>query len=63
MNIARKLEIAKTAIDSITQHSDADSTVLKAAVAALQGHLDAGVAAIEARAAAEVAEALGATEA
>lgn len=40
MNIKRKLEIAKRAIDSIGSHADIDSLVRKSAFDSLRKHLD-----------------------
>jgi hypothetical protein len=62
MNIARKLEIAKQAIVSLTQHEDEDSVVRDAAIANLTDFLASEKAEIAARNAARVAEALGTAE-
>ena len=49
MNIGRKIQIAKTAISSITRHDDEDSTLLKAAIAELVSFLGTEEEGIEAR--------------
>jgi len=49
MNIGRKVQIAKTAITSITRHDDEDSTLLKAAIAELVSFLGSEESEIEAR--------------
>lgn len=55
MNIARKIELAKGAIESIARHDDVDSTVRKAALVALNDFLVDEETAIDARNAAAVA--------
>jgi len=62
MNIGRKLQIAKTAITSITRHDDEDSTLLKAAIADLVGFLGTEEEALEARNAATIAVQLAEAE-
>lgn len=54
MNLKRKIEIVKLSIDSITGHSDEDSTVRKAALDAAIAHATAGKVAIDAEAAADM---------
>lgn len=54
MDLNRKVEIAKTAINSITQHDDEDLSVRKHAVDVLVAHANAEIAAAEKRIAARV---------
>jgi hypothetical protein len=58
MNIQRKLEIHAQAVASITNHDDADSTVLLAALDKAAESIAAAKEAVQARAAAQVAAAL-----
>lgn len=44
MKIARKIELAKSAISSITRHDDAEMVVVEAAAAELSAYLDAELA-------------------
>lgn len=54
MNLSRKIEIAKSSLDSITTHRDEDSTLRKASLDAVIAHANAGKAQIDAEASADV---------
>lgn len=62
MNIGRKLQIARSAITSITCHDDEDSTLLKAAINDLRAFLTSEEEALDARNAAVVAAQLAEAE-
>lgn len=59
MDLNRKVEIAKTAIDSITRHDDEDLAVRKQAAALIFTHINAEIDAAEKRVAARVGEVFG----
>jgi hypothetical protein len=59
MNITRKIEIVEIALDSLTQHHDADGAVRAAALNRIKEQCDLGVAAITAEIDAKIGEALG----
>ena len=59
MDIARKLQIARQAIDSIATHDDADAGVLKIALASIGAYCAGKCEGLDARVAAEGAQALG----
>lgn len=56
MDIRRKIEIAETAIRSISEHEDVDSLVRRAALTSLKVYVDEQIAEIEARAARAIAD-------
>lgn len=63
MDLNRKVEIAKTAINSITQHDDEDLSVRRAAATLVIEHVTAELKAAEKRVADRAAAVLGAKEA
>lgn len=59
MDIARKIEIVKRDIESITTHDDVDAAVLKAALDSLAVFCAAQSAVLDAQVAAEIKAAVG----
>lgn len=55
MDLQRKIEVAKAALDSITTHDDADSTLRKASLDTLSSYATEGKTKIDAAAAADIA--------
>ena len=54
MDIKRKIEIVEQAVRSISQHSDEDAALLKAALGRVTEMVDAEVTALDARVAADI---------